>query len=61
MILEEKKHLYMDLSADTHKEIKRRSLERNITMRAWILTAIIERIKVEEGFENESLTSQTNH
>ena len=51
MILEDKKRFLIELTDDIHKNIKRRCLDRNITMRRWILTAIIERIKTEEGFE----------
>lgn len=51
MILIEKKKFIIELEEDIHKDIKRRCVERNITMRKWVLIAIIERIKREEGFE----------
>ncbi len=45
------KRLHVELPESTHYEIKKRSLERNISMKEWVMIAIDERIKEEQKYE----------
>lgn len=45
------KRLVLDIDEELHKEIKRRALERNITLRRWVLRAIKQQIKYEQQYE----------
>lgn len=47
----EKKRLGLDLELELHSEIKRRSINRNITMKDWVMIAIMERIEKEAKYE----------
>jgi len=51
--MEEKnlKKLILEVESDTHKEIKVRAAERNISMRLWVLRAIAEAIRKEQQYE----------
>ena len=46
-----RKRLVLDIDEELHKEIKRRALERNITLRRWVLRAIKQQIKYEQQYE----------
>jgi hypothetical protein len=43
----------VDLPTQLHWEIKKRSLDRNITMGQWVQMAINERIREEKKYEDE--------
>lgn len=45
------KRLVLEIDEELHKEIKRRALERNITLRRWVLRAIKQQIKYEQQYE----------
>jgi predicted HicB family RNase H-like nuclease len=45
------KRLNIQIDEELHKEIKRRALERNITLRKWVLRAIKQAIKYEEQYD----------
>lgn len=48
---EGKKQIIFDIPQDWHKDIKQRALHINMTVKAWILLAIGERIKKEKELE----------
>ena len=45
------KRLNIEIDEELHKEIKLRALERNITLRKYILRAIKQQIKYEQQYE----------
>jgi len=45
------KRLHIELPEVLHYEIKKRSLDRNISMKNWVMIAIDERIKEEQKYE----------
>ena len=46
-----KKRFVIEVNDEFHQEIKKRAQEKNITLRKWILRAIIQQIKTEEKYE----------
>ena len=46
-----KSFFVVEVEPDLHKAIKIQAVERGITMRKWILRAIIEKIKAEKDYE----------
>ena len=52
-LLNDAKRITIKVSAGFHKEIKQRSLNRNITMTKYILRAIWDQIRKEEVYEKE--------
>lgn len=48
---EKKKRLALDINIELHLEIKRRAMNRHITMTEWVLMAIMERIEQESKYE----------
>lgn len=48
---EKQKGLHIDVPEILHYEIKKRSLDRNISIRDWVIIAISERIKEERKYE----------
>jgi len=47
------KRLTIEVLAELHKDIRRRALDRNITITRWVITAIQDRIHKEEGYEQK--------
>jgi hypothetical protein len=47
----EKKKLIIEVSKDLHYEIKQQALWRNITIRKYILEAIMDRMKKDESYQ----------
>lgn len=47
----EEKRLVIEIQPDLHNDIKKRALFRNITIRKWVLIAILEQIKKEKSTE----------
>lgn len=45
------KRLNLEINEELLKEIKIRALERNITLRKWVLRAILQQIKYEQQYE----------
>lgn len=45
------KWLIVEISEELHKDIKRRALERNITMKIFVIQAILEKIAQEKLYE----------
>ena len=45
------KRLLVEVHPDLHLEIKRRAVERGLTLRKWLLRAIMAQIKKEEQYE----------
>ena len=46
-----KKRLIVEVGSRLHKKIKLLAVNRNITMRTWLIRAIVEAIKEEERFK----------
>lgn len=51
MLEEKKPRLNIDLPKDLHKEIKIKAIERNVSMRTWVLRAIMFYFKQEKTEE----------
>ena len=47
----EKKRLSMNILLELHKEIKKRSAVKNISITTWIMQAIIEKITIEDKYK----------
>lgn len=47
------KRLIIEVPADTHKVIKLKATERNISIRAWVSRAIVEQLKKEKQYESQ--------
>lgn len=45
------KRLSIDIPLELHKEIKKRALFVNITLRKWVIRAIIEKMKQEDKYQ----------
>jgi len=45
------KRIIFNIHPTLHKELKQRALDRNITMRAYIMKSILEQIRREKEFE----------
>lgn len=46
------KRLILDIPEDFHVAIKKSAIERGITMKTWVLRALMEEIKKQDSFNN---------
>ena len=49
--MEKIKRLLLNVSDELHKEVKSRAVYKNISMKKWILQAILEKIKKENQYQ----------
>ncbi len=49
--MEEQKRLTLEINETLHKEVKQRALDRNISIKLWILEAIYSKIAYEKQSE----------
>lgn len=45
------KNLIVDIPRDLHTQIKMRATYRNVSIKAWVLQAILDRIRVEDSIQ----------
>lgn len=43
------KHIILKVPFEMHRDIKLRTTQRNVSIKAWVLQAIIDRIKAEDS------------
>ena len=46
-----KKRLVIEVNEEFHAKVKAQALKRNITIRKWVVRAILQALKVEEKYE----------
>jgi len=51
MYMTRKKRLIVEVDEEFHAKVKAKALERNITIRKWIVRAILQALKQEEKYE----------
>ena len=49
--MEKVKQLIIEVDESFHKQIKVRALDKNMTVKTWVLSAILEKIKNEKQYE----------
>lgn len=49
--MENNKQLIIEINENLHKQLKARALNNNMTLKMWVLSAILEKIKNEKQYE----------
>jgi hypothetical protein len=49
--MSDKKHLAFKIESELHKELKKRCIDKNITLTKWIMQAVLEKMAQEDKYK----------